>query len=200
MARSTSLPALLACLLASLVLAAGAAANATDDRIVRDCQSSQSGLLTGTYTQAQLRHALRNMPADVLEYSGCYDAIRQAMRAGAAGGGDGGGGSGSDGGGGSGAAGGGGGGLGAIGGTGASGGPADAGAAPAAPPAEPHRGTAAPVAVGSSPVRPGELPSLGRDANALPGALVALLAVLGLAALTPAALTIGRRVVARHRA
>jgi hypothetical protein len=56
------------------------------------------------------------------------------------------------------------------------------------------------VDVGGTPIEPGALPSLGQDARELPGALVALLALLGLAALAPAALTIGRRVVARHRA
>lgn len=170
---------------------ASASANATDDRIVHDCQHSATGELTGSYTRAQLRHALHNLPGDVLEYTGCPDAIRQAALASAGGrGGGSGAGSGGDGS---------GGGAGGIGG-GADGGAAGgAGGAPGGD-APQHRGTEAPVDVAGTAISPGTLPSIGRDAHALPGPLVALLVLLGLAALTPAAMTIGRRVVARRRA
>lgn len=193
--RTPTLTALVVCLLALAALPATAGANATDDRIVQDCQHSPTGALTGTYTKAQLRHAKQNLPGDVLEYSGCYDAIQQALLAAAAGGGSGGDG-GSNGGGGVGGIGGTGGGSG---GTGAGG--VGAGGAASAPAGPPHRGTEVPVAIaGGTPIEPGELPSIGNDAHELPTALVVMLVLLGLAALTPAALTIGRRVVARRRA
>jgi hypothetical protein len=193
MRRPTTLTALLACLLALAALPAGAHANATDDRIARECQHSLSSELTGSYTKAQLRHALRNIPGDVLEYSGCYDTIRQATLSAASRGGPG---SQSGGDGSTGAA-----ASGGIGGTNDSGNPGAGGGAAAVDPNTPaHTGTKAPVAIAGAPIEPGELPSIGRDAHELPGALVALLGMLGLAALTPAALTIGRRVVARRRA
>lgn len=185
MRRSTALSTLLACLLA-LALPAVANANAADDRIVRDCQTSQTGALTGSYQKSQLRHALRNLPGDVREYSGCYDAIRQAVLASAGGdpGGEGGGASPSGG----------------IGGTSSTGGTDTAGGTAGAPAAPPHNGTESPVEIAGTAIAPGELPSIGHDAHELPDALVVALALLGLAALVPAALTIGRRVVARRRA
>lgn len=189
--RTPILPTLLAVLLLALALpTAPASANGSDDRIIQDCQHSATGALGGTYSQAQLRHALNNLPGDVLEYSGCYDAIRQAMRATAGDDGDGGSGPG------------GGGGTGGIGGTGADG-PGDGtpgGAGGAAPPATPHTGTEKPVQLAGTPVEPGALPALGQDAHDLPPALIVLLIALGVAALVPAALTIGRRVVAQRRA
>lgn len=177
------------------LLPAGARANATDDRIIQDCQTSVTGALTGSYTKTQLRHAYRNLPGDVLEYSGCPDAIKQAIldaarRGGPDGGGDGAGPTG----------------AGGTGGTSGSGGTdagagtdASAGAAP--PPATPpHRGTEAPVQIAGTLLEPGELPSIGQDANPFPTALAVLLVLLGVAALAPAALTIGRRVLGRRRA
>ena len=184
---------LVVCLLLALP-AAHASANATDDRIVQDCQNSATGALSGSYTKSQLRHAKRNLPGDVAEYSGCYDAISQALLATAAENGGGGGDTGSGGGGGVGGVGGTGGGTGA----GATGDGAAAGAAPSGPE---HVGTEAPVELaGGTPVEPGALPSIGQDAHELPGPLVALLVLLAIAALASAATTIGRRVVARRRA
>jgi len=52
--------------------------------------------------------------------------------------------------------------------------------------------------VAGTAVAPGTLPELGRDAHRLPTPLLVLLALLAAAALTPAILTIGRRVVG-HR-
>jgi hypothetical protein len=187
MRRTTVLPALLVCLLALAALPAAAGANATDDRILRDCNMSATGALTGSYTNAQLRHAKNNLPGDALEYSGCFDAIRQALLAKAGAGGPNG-----EGGGGSGASG---------GGTGTGGGDGTAGGVPpVAPGTPPHTGTKAPVEIAGTAIQPGALPSIGHDTHELPTALVVMLALLGLAALAPVTLTIGRRVVARRRA
>ena len=46
---------------------------------VTDCQLH--GALTQNYTAAQLRHALATMPADIREYSQCYQVIQQALLA-----------------------------------------------------------------------------------------------------------------------
>jgi len=197
MRRPTTLIAILA---AALALAAGAApaGASTTDRIIQDCQHSPTGELTGTYPRKALQRALHNLPGDVSEYSGCYDAINQALLDAAIrppGGGDGGGGggpSGSD--------------LpgglappgGGSGGTGPGGAGAAGGADGAAPPQ--HTGSKTPVAVDGGLVRPGAIPAIGRDAHALPGPLVVLLVLLGIGALAPAATTIGRRVIARRRA
>lgn len=192
--HATLAAAALACLLALALSPTPARANANDDRIVQDCQHSETGALTGAYPRAQLRHALRNLPGDVLEYSGCYDAIRQAMLASAAGGRGGGEDGGAGGiGGGSDTAGG-----GAVGGIGGSGG--SAGPPGGAPAGQPHVGTRAPVELEGIDVQPGELPSIGQDAHELPTPLVALLALLGVAALVPGGLVIGRRVLDRRRA
>jgi hypothetical protein len=44
---------------------------------VADCQLH--GQLTQSYTAAQLRNALATMPADVREYSDCYDILQRAL-------------------------------------------------------------------------------------------------------------------------
>lgn len=196
---STPLRALVVCLVALAAVPALAAANATDDRIIRDCELSPTGELTGTYTKAELRHAKNNMQSHSSEYSGCYDVIRQALLS--AGGGSGGGGGG---GGGSEPSGGGAGGIGGTTGGGdvTSAGPTGDGTpvAQVDPLANPHRGTEAPIAIAGTPVQPGDLPSIGKDPNELPAAVVVLLVLLGLAATAAGALTIGRRVIARRRA
>ncbi len=187
---------LAACALLLALPAAPARANGSDDRIVRDCQHSATGELTGSYTKAQLRHALGNLPGDVAEYSGCYDAIKQALLS-AGGGGKSGGGNGAGGGaGGSGSGGLPGGGQGGAGGGGPTGSAGVGGATPSVPPPpDANR----PLRVAGGTVAPGALPVIGRDSHRLPGALVVLLALLGVAALLPATLTIGRRVVAARR-
>jgi hypothetical protein len=194
-----SLTTLLACVLLMALPAASAHANATDDRIVQDCQHSATGALTGSYTKAQLRHAKNNLPGDVLEYSGCYDAIKQALiaRAGGNGGGGSGGGGGNGGGVGGGAGGTGPGGIGGANGATTAGGVGGSGATPNTPPPP---GAERPLQVAGRTVAPGALPQIGRDAHRLPTALLVLLVLLGVAALTPAALTIGRRVFAARRA
>jgi hypothetical protein len=188
MRRSIPLLPLLVCLYALAALPAGAAANATDERIAAQCERGPP--LNETYTKAQLRHARRNLSADVLEYSGCYDAILAALREPSNGAGRGDGGTGSD--------------ISAgVGGTSSSGSSGDGGGiggGSGAPESPQHVGTEAPVAIAGAAIEPGELPSIGQDANELPDALVVLLSLLGLAALAAAALTIGRRVVDRRRA
>jgi len=190
---------LLACALLLALPAASARANAGDDRIVEDCQHSATGALTGTYTKAQLNHALQNLPGDVREYSGCYDAIKQALLASAPGGRHGGSGSGGLGGTGTGGSGGSSGadGLGA---SGTAGGDAVGGAAAPAPQVPPPPGANRPLTLAGAAIAPGTLPTIGRDSHRLPTALVVLLVLLGIAAAVPAALTIGRRVITARRA
>lgn len=186
---------LAACVLLLALPAASARANSSDDRIVKDCEHSATGALTGSYTKAQLNHALHNLPGDVNEYSGCYDAISQALLASAAGkgGGNGAGGNG----GGSGGSGGGNGGVGDGAGGGGTG-PSGVAGAPiphTPPPPDANR----PLKLAGATIAPGTLPTIGRDSHHLPTALVVLLVLLGLAAAVPTSLTIGRRVVAARR-
>jgi hypothetical protein len=184
---------LLACILLLLALPASmASANSADDRIINDCQNSPTGALRGSYPPEQLRHALHNLVGDIREYTGCSEAIRQAWLASIAGsGGHRAGGTGD------GAGGGGTGGSGSGGGFGGSTG-GTAGATGEVPSAPPPAGADRPQQVAGTAVAPGALPELGRNAHRLPTPLLVLLVLLGLAALLPAALTIGRRVVG-HR-
>jgi len=191
----TTFTTLAACaLLLALPASAAWAMNADDVRIVNDCQNSPTGSLRGSYPQQQLRHALHELPGDVREYTGCSDAIRQALLASVGGGGDG-------------ANGGNGGGAGSVGGSGANGiggggtgGSAGttAGTTGEVPNAPPPPGADRPQDVAGTPIAPGALPEIGRDAHRLPTPLLLLLVLVGVAALVPAALRIGRRVVA-HR-
>lgn len=194
MRTSMTLTTLIACVLLLALPASSAWANAADDRIIGDCQNSPTGSLRGSYPQKQLNHALHNLPGDVREYTGCSDAIRQALLS-SAGGGDGGGGNnggGDVGGGGGTSAGGGAGGGGAGSATG------DTGAGAPVPDAAPPAGAERPVDVAGAEVTPGTLPEIGQDSHRLPTPLLVLLVLVGVAALVAAALTIGRRVVG-HR-
>ena len=186
---------LLACALLLALPAATAFANSADDRIINDCETSPTGALTGSYPKAQLNHTLHNLPGDVSEYTGCYDAIHQALLA-SAGSGKGGG-NGATGGGGGGTGGGGTGGTNPGGGSGAAGG---AGAATPVQNAPPPAGAERPVKLAGAAIAPGTLPTIGKDSHRLPTALLVLLVLLAVAALVPAVLTIGRRVVAARRA
>jgi hypothetical protein len=194
MRTATFLTTLIACVLLLALPAGSAWANAADDRIIADCQSSPTGALRGSYPPQQLNHALHNLPGDIREYTGCSDAIRQAQLAGAGGGGGGGGGGGNTAGGigGAGGANGGGAGGGGFGSAGGSG----AGAPP--PDNPPPAGAELPVDVAGATIAPGALPEIGKDSHRLPTALLVSLVLLGVAALVPAGLTIGRR-VASHR-
>jgi hypothetical protein len=194
MRTPTILTTLIACVLLLALPAASAWANAADDRIVSDCQNSPTGALRGSYPQKQLNHALHHLVGDVREYTGCSDAIRQALLDAAGGGGGSSGGS--DGG---------GGGGGTSGGIGSgdggnAGAPATgvAGTSAPAPNAAPPAGAERPVEVAGAAVTPGTLPEIGQDSHRIPTALLVLLVLVGVAALVAAALTIGRRVVG-HR-
>jgi hypothetical protein len=57
--------------------AAPAALAAPANQAVADCNSH--GRLTHTYTAAQLRTALTTMPADIKEYTDCYDVIQRQL-------------------------------------------------------------------------------------------------------------------------
>lgn len=190
MRTPTILTTLIACVLLLALPAPAAWANAADDRIIGDCQNSPTGSLRGSYPQKQLNHALHNLPGDVREYTGCSDAIRQALLA-SAGGGNGGGGDTS--------------GNGGTGGPSSGSGSSGAGGAPSTgaasgspPDVAPPAGAELPVDVAGAAVTPGTLPEIGQDSHRLPTPLLVLLVLLGVAALVSAALTIGRRVVG-HR-
>jgi hypothetical protein len=195
--RTTTIRTALLALLLACSLPAAAGASGTSDRIYSDCEHSASGNLTGHYTNAQLRAALRNPPGDVAEYSGCSDAIQQALLAGERHGGSGGTGAGAGGGGGT-------GGSSPVGGTAgasASGGGTGSGAAAGAGAPVAHAsGSKAPVQLAGGTVEPGVVPSIGKDSSALPTPLKALLILLGAGAAALGASTLGRRVIARRRA
>lgn len=195
MRTAKTLTTLVACMLLLALPTSSAWANAADDRILTDCSESPTGALRGTYPAEQLRHALRNMPGDFREYTGCSDAIRQALLANATGDGNGRGGGG--GGGGTGAS----GGLGGTGGGGVDAGGAAGGAganAGSVPDAPPPAGADKALDVAGSAITPGALPEIGRDSRRLPTPVIALLALLGVAVLAATALTIGRRVVGQR--
>ncbi|HET9102386.1 MAG TPA: hypothetical protein VFN55_03455 [Solirubrobacteraceae bacterium] len=63
---------------AGLVIAAPAVA--AQNPIVQDCLAHRSGL-TGHYTVAALRHALKVMPQYTQEYTSCPDVINRALLA-----------------------------------------------------------------------------------------------------------------------
>jgi hypothetical protein len=173
----------------------GSAAFASSSQVISDCNSN--GHLTGSYSRSDLQGALNGMGADVKEYTNCSDVIRRALVSSAAGGGGHSGGSSSSGGGGA------TGGQGSSGGTSGSGGKAGVstrGVYSTAPNAGPAGGgSGAGVKLGGSSISPG---STGINASSgsrsLPAALIAVLAVLGLAALSGGGIALRRRVVARH--
>lgn len=72
----TALIALGFVLLSSLAAAAPAGAAGLSPPAA-DCYAHTH--LTRTYTAAQLRNALATMPADIREYSDCYDVINRAL-------------------------------------------------------------------------------------------------------------------------
>jgi hypothetical protein len=75
--RLLSVAALVGALSGWLVLAQPAAAGLTP--AVADC--NQHANLTHAYTAAQLTRALATMPADIREYTDCYDVIQRALLA-----------------------------------------------------------------------------------------------------------------------
>lgn len=207
-------PIALIALLLLLALGGGVSASSASAQdapinpVLKDCASSATGELTGTYTRKELTKALGDVDGDVSEYTNCYDAIRTALRdlnrRAAGNGGDGSGGNGTD-------DGSGGGGTGSS-----SGGPTGGGSSPgvggapadgtpiasAAPPAAvtPQPGSSAPVKLAGTTLTPSVPAALARDGHELPPALIGFLVLFGAGAAAIAATTIGRRVLARRRA
>jgi hypothetical protein len=62
-----------------VALLAASPASARLSKAVADCNAHTR--LTQTYTAGQLRTALNTMPADVKEYTNCYDVIQRALLA-----------------------------------------------------------------------------------------------------------------------
>ena len=77
---------LVAAVLAGALLCASPAFSAQDP-VIADCIANQQ--VTGTYTLAQLRHALNTLSPTTKEYTNCYDAINRAIAAKVGGGGNG---------------------------------------------------------------------------------------------------------------
>jgi len=66
-------------LLATALIVPSTALGAPQSGAVADCNAH--GQLTHQYTDSQLRIALGTMPADVKEYTDCYDVIQRALLA-----------------------------------------------------------------------------------------------------------------------
>ena len=164
-------------LLALLVSAAPAQADATRNKILRECQT---GRLTGDYTAREIRDARSNIPDDLDQYTDCRDVLTRALLSLA--GGDSGGGGGTD-------SGGTGGGIGGDGG--------GTGGAPLTPSTDADRQAleqattagAAPVDVAGRKVTPGQ----SAFRNDLPTTLIVLLALLAAAAVASIAPFLRRR-------
>jgi hypothetical protein len=221
--RIALLPLSLAVLALGLFATSASASKA--NAIIKDCSTSDTGLLKGSYSKADLRAARKLVRGDVAEYTGCMDAINDALSGGGGNGngsngnngGNGSNGTGSNGGsggtgdatgsgggfgdGGNGALGGGGadGSGGGVGGSGTSGGAGTTvpGSGAGTPPQQ--AGSGAPVAVGSERITPGIPASFSRDQRALPTPLIVFLVLLAAGAIGFGAPTIGRRVLARRR-
>jgi hypothetical protein len=161
-------------LLALLLAAPPALADATRNKILRECQT---GRLTGDYTAREIRDARNNIPDDLDQYTDCRDVLTRALLS-RAGGGDSGSGGGS-------------GGAGGGGGGGTGGEPA----APLTPSTDADKqaleqaADAAPVNVAGRPVTPGE----SAFRNDLPTPLLVLLALLAAAAVAGLAPMLRRR-------
>lgn len=63
----------------AVALLAAAPASARLSNPVVDCNANSR--LTQTYTPSQLRTALNTMPAQIKEYTNCYDVIQRALLA-----------------------------------------------------------------------------------------------------------------------
>jgi hypothetical protein len=168
----------------TLLVAAPAAMAGTRGDIIADCYDD--GKLDGNYSPSEIRDARNNLPADIDQYSDCRDVLARAL--GGTGnkhvGGDSGGG-------------------GALGG----GGGGSDGPAQRLTPSGPGEQAAldkaalaggdAAVQVGSGTIVPGAVEAAR---NAIPASLLAVLIMLGLAALAAAVPYVRRRVLARRLA
>ncbi len=77
MRRSLTLIGLAWAVAVSATAALAAPALAAQSPPVSDCNAH--GRLTQTYTPKQLQAALSTMPADIKEYTDCYDVIQRAL-------------------------------------------------------------------------------------------------------------------------
>jgi hypothetical protein len=73
------LTAIAAVTVVAAALLAAPPASARLSRAVADCNTNTR--LTQTYTEGELRTALNTMPADIKEYTDCYDVIQRALLA-----------------------------------------------------------------------------------------------------------------------
>jgi hypothetical protein len=164
--------ALASCVTAVLLTAAASPALAgTREKILQECQN---GRLTGDYTAKEIRDARNHIPTDIDQYSDCRDVLSRALAAKAGGGGGGGGGTG----GGAGGGGGGGGGEGS--------GPLLTPSTPADNQAIQNAQTKGsnPIKVGESAIAPGNAGlAAGAPRTGLPAGVIAVLVLLGVAAL-----------------
>jgi hypothetical protein len=184
------MPKLLLVMALTLLVAAPAAMAGTRADIIDDCYDD--GRLDGNYSPSEIRDARNNLPADIDQYSDCRDVLGRAL-----------GGSGDK----------------QIGGGGgdALGGGGDGSGLGAGQPAEPLTpsgpdeqaaldkaavsGGDAPVQVGDGTIVPGAAGLASNAArNALPASLLAVLILLGIAALAAAVPPVRRRVHARRLA
>jgi hypothetical protein len=186
--------ALAGCVVAVLLGTASPALAGTREQILQECQD---GRLAGNYSAKQIRDARNHIPTDIDQYSDCSDVLSRALaaKASSAGGGTGGGS---------------GGGSGGSGGTDAGGtGPLLTPSTPADTQALQSAGEAGgrPVKVGEQAIAPGPVGlASGAPRTGLPGLVIAVLALLGVAALAggvplarrvPGLATITRRVLRR---
>jgi hypothetical protein len=77
MRRTLTLIGLAAAVALSAIATLAAPASAAQSPPVSDCNAH--GRLTRTYTAKQLQTALSTMPADIKEYTDCYDVIQRAL-------------------------------------------------------------------------------------------------------------------------
>src|SRR4051812_42488039 len=162
--------ALASCVTAVLLTAAASPALAgTREKILQECQN---GRLTGDYTAREIRDARNHIPTDIDQYSDCRDVLSRALAA-KAGGGGGGGGGGTGG--------------------GAGGGGGGEGSGPLLTPSTPADNQAIqnaqtkggnPIKVGESAIAPGTAGlASGAPRTGLPAGVIAVLVLLGVAAL-----------------
>ena len=167
----------LACLLLGLV-AVPAASAASTTQILRDC--ADDGVLQGSYSPSELRKARKNIPTDTDEYTDCRDVLARAANAG-------------------------------VGRSGSSGGGGGGGGSstlenPNTPEARAALGAAAAkgspdaIEIGGRSVIPGNAGfTAGAVRNGIPSLLVAVLVLLGAAALVASAPFVRRSVLARFK-
>jgi hypothetical protein len=161
--------ALASCVAAVLLTTASPALAGTREKILQECQD---GRLTGSYTAKEIRDARNHIPTDIDQYSDCRDVLSRALDSLAGGGGGTGGG---------------------TTGGGAGGGSGPGGSGPLLTPSTPADTKALqtagqqgdePVKVGGEAIAPGATGlAAGAPRTSLPTLLIAVLALLGAAAL-----------------